>query len=146
MYILAIYNINTKEEVDNMYLINNLMAKKTSKNEEIISELVEYIKEEKISNIEQLKALEDRIFTINGKILNDSQRIKYCFSIIENAYYDYDGLSSSEIKVLKNLKESITSDISDKEKIFNLIKINMVTNREIMFIKEAYEYILRGLL
>ena len=94
-------------EADSMSLASDLIAHKTSKNEELIEELVAYIEEENILSIEQLKDFEDKMFTINGKVLNDTQRIKYCFSIIENAYYDYDGLSSSEIRVLKNLKESI---------------------------------------
>lgn len=129
-----------------MTLVKELISHKTSKNEALVGELIDYIEEENILNINQLKSFEDRIFTIDGKVLNDNQRIKYCWSIIGNAYYDYDGLSSNEIRVLKSLKESITSDISDKEKIFNLIKINILTNREIMFVKEAYEYILKGVL
>ena len=129
-----------------MTLVKELISHKTSKNEALVGELIDYIEEENILNINQLKSFEDRIFTIDGKVLNDNQRIKYCWSIIGNAYYDYDGLSSNEIRVLKSLKESITSDISDKEKIFNLIKINILTNREIMVVKEAYEYILKGVL
>ena len=39
MFILMIYNISIKEEVDNMELIDSLIANQTSKNKELIDVL-----------------------------------------------------------------------------------------------------------
>lgn len=128
-----------------MNFIDNLLKYKNENNKILIEDLVEFIKTSNIQNIEELKKAEDYIFTLNKKVLNDSQRIKYCYENIKNAYYDYDGLSIEEIRTLKNLKESITTSISEEDKIINLIKINMLTNREIKFYKEAYEGIIKGL-
>ena len=129
-----------------MNFIDNLLTYKSSQNETIIEELVEFIKLFNIQNIKELKDAEDTLFTLNKKVLSNKQRILYCYESIKNAYYDYDGLSLQEINNLKKLKESITSSISDKDKIINLIKINALTNREIKFYKEAYIGITEGLL
>ena len=135
--------IKKKEgEIVNMNLEESLLKCKTKYNQKIIRELINYIKEEKISNINELDDFENKIFTIDGKLLNNNQRIKYCLYNIKNCYFDYDGLSLSEIKILKQLKNNINDN--DEEIILNIIKINAITNREIMFIKEAYEYILSG--
>ena len=125
-------------------LIDNLNSHRTNKNKDLVNELIEVIKDNNINSIEQLVSLEDRKFTIAGKTLNIKERIKYCFLSIENSYYDYDGMLLDEIKELKKLKESILLNIDDKTKILNLIKIYNITNREIIFIKEVYEYIING--
>lgn len=127
-------------------LINELMSHKTLNNEEIVDELVDCIKSRNISKFEELEALEDRMFTFDGKILNLKQRISYCYVETVNAYYDYDGLSIEEINELQKLKNSVSNDKSDKENILNLIKIYSFTNRQLMFVKEAYEFILEGIL
>lgn len=127
-------------------LINELMSHKTLNNEEIVDELVDCIKSRNISKFEELEALEDRMFTFDGKVLNLKQRISYCYVEMINAYYDYDGLSIEEINELQKLKNSVSNDKSDKENILNLIKIYSFTNRQLMFVKEAYEFILEGIL
>jgi len=127
-------------------LINNLNLHKSVKNEDLVEELIVCIKENNIDTLEKLVLLEDKKFTIGDKVLNNTERIKYCFLTIENAYYDYDGMLMDEIKELKKLKESILLDIDENAKILNMIKIYKITNREIMFLKEIYEYIVNGVL
>lgn len=127
-------------------LIENLNLHKTNENEELVDELIYCIKENNIDNLEQLIAFEDKKFTVEGKVLNSKERIKYCFLEIENSYYDYDGMLLEEIKELKKLKESILLNIDEQTKILNLIKIYMITNREIMFFNEIYEFITKGIL
>lgn len=127
-------------------LIENLNLHKTNENEELVDELIYCIKENNIDNLEQLIAFEDKKFTVEGKVLNNIERIKYCFLEIENSYYDYDGMLLEEIKELKKLKESILLNIDEQTKILNLIKIYMITNREIMFFNEIYEFITKGIL
>ncbi len=124
---------------------DELLKYKSKDNEVLIEEILEFIKASNVQTINQLKEAQDALFTLNKKVLNDKQRIQYCYEFIKNAYYDYDGLSIDEIRVLKKLKDSIVSSISDEEKIINLIKINIITNREIKFYKEAYEGIIKGL-
>lgn len=127
-------------------LITTLLSHKTAENEEIVDELVDYINEENIISLEDLEAFEDRMFTFAGECLNTKQRISHCYVLIENAYYDYEGLSLQEIKDLQALKNSVNVDHSDTENILSLIKIYSITNRELMFLKEAYEFIINGLL
>lgn len=129
-----------------MNLIDNLLKRKNKKNEFLVEDLIEFIKLYNVQNIKDLQVAQDAIFTLNKKVLNDKQRIQYCYETIKNAYYDYDGLSLQEINTLKNLKESIDSSISDQDKIINLIRINILTNREIKFYKEAYDGIIKGIL
>lgn len=127
-------------------LIENLNLHKTEKNKDLVEEIIRCICEHDVDSIEKLALIEDKIFTINGKVLTNKERIKYCFFNIENTYYDYDGMLMEEIKQLKKLKESISKDISEEAKILNLIMIHMLTNRELIFIKEAYTNIIKGIL
>ena len=127
-------------------LITTLLSHKTAENEEIVDELVDYINEENIISLEDLEAFEDRMFTFDGECLNTKQRISHCYVLVENAYYDYEGLSLQEIKDLQALKNSVNVDHSDTENILTLIKIYSITNRELMFLREAYEFIINGLL
>lgn len=127
-----------------MNLVENLMKCRNKENENIIKELLYCIKEEKIYSMEQLIDFENKIFTIDNRILNTKQRIKYCMYNIENSCCNYDGLSLNEIRALTKLKNNMNGN--DEEKILNIIKINSITNREIMFVKEAYEYIIKGIL
>lgn len=129
-----------------MDLIEELIEHKTVDNEPIVEELIECIKAENVTRIEELEDLEDKMFAFDGKVLNIKQRISYCYIEVVNAYYDYDGLSLEEIKTLKGLKDSVNNDKSDEENILNLIKIYSMTNRELMFLTEAYEFILKGIL
>lgn len=129
-----------------MSLEENLNKYKNKANEGIIADLIDCLKEENINDVNQLSILEDKIFTFNGKVLDTKQRIEYCSFDIKKAYYDYDGLSLNQMLLLKSLKESLDTDISYDEKILNIIKINFITNREIMFVNKAYEYIVKGLL
>lgn len=129
-----------------MILVNELVKYKTSNNEKIVNDLIECINEENIDSLDKLSILEDNYFTMDNKLLNTKQRIKYCIMMYDRAYYDYDGLSLEELNILKSLKDEIKSDISDNDKILRIIRYNSLTNRDIMFFKEAYEYIVNGLL
>lgn len=135
-----------KEVVAKMSLIDNLMKFKTIENENIVEDLIECIENENIENLDQLSMLEDKFFTIDNKILDSEQRIKYCIIGFERSYYDYDGLSLQEIKTIKNFKDDIKKDINNEEKILKIIRINSMTNRELMFVRKAYDFIIDGIL
>lgn len=129
-----------------MTLITKLLSHKNDNNKVIVDKLIEIIKEENISSEEELSVLENNIFTINGKLMNMDEKVNYCKALINQGYYDYDGLSLEEINKLKKLKDSLKNNISNVEKILIIVKINLMTEREIMFVKEMYDYIVKGLI
>ena len=131
---------------NNMNLTRNILKHKNSNNELLVNEMIEFIESENITKEEDLKIVEDKYFTIDGKILNNKKRIEYYYKDLEKCYFDYDNLSKEDSIIYKNLKNSLSSDISVNAKILNIIKINMLTNREIMFYKEAYDYIINDLI
>lgn len=128
-----------------MNLTRNLLKHKNNSNELLVNEMIEFIESENIINEEDLKRVEDKYFTIDGKILNNKKRVEYYYKNLEKCYFDYDNLSKEDSIIYKNLKNSLSSDISINAKILNIIKINMLTDREIMFYKEAYDYIIHDL-
>lgn len=128
-----------------MNLTRNLLKHKNNSNELLVNEMIEFIENENIINEEDLKRVEDKYFTIDGKILNNKKRVEYYYKNLEKCYFDYDNLSKEDSIIYKNLKNSLSSDISINAKILNIIKINMLTDREIMFYKEAYDYIIHDL-
>ena len=128
-----------------MNLTRNLLKHKNNSNELLVNEMIEFIESENIINEEDLKRVEDKYFTIDGKILNNKKRVEYYYKNLEKCYFDYDNLSKEDSIIYKNLKNSLSSDISINAKILNIIKINVLTNREIMFYKEAYDYIIHDL-
>lgn len=130
---------------NNMNLTRNLLKHKNNSNELLVNEMIEFIESENIINEEDLKRVEDKYFTIDGKILNNKKRVEYYYKNLEKCYFDYDNLSKEDSIIYKNLKNSLSSDISINAKILNIIKINVLTNREIMFYKEAYDYIIHDL-
>lgn len=129
-----------------MSLIEELLKHKRVGNEKLIEEILECIELENISTLDDLKKLEDKYFTIEGKVLNDEEKIKYCIKNIDKCYFDYDNLNKEECILYKKLKNSLKSNISIENKIINIIKINILTDREIMFYKEAYDYIINDLI
>ena len=131
---------------NNMNLTRNLLKHKNNSNELLVNEMIEFIESENIINEEDLKRVEDKYFTIDGKILNNKKRVEYYYKNLEKCYFDYDNLSKEDSIIYKNLKNSLSSDISINAKILNIIKINMLTDREIMFYKEAYDYIIHDLI
>ena len=129
-----------------MNLITELKSKINNKNNELIKELIEFIMEEKICTLKQLKEKEDESFTYEGKILNDEERIQKCIEILKCSYIDYDMLSFEDIQIYKKLKLELNENISNEQKIKNLILLFSMTNRDMLFLMEAYKFIINGAL
>lgn len=125
-----------------MNLITELKSKINNKNSKLIKEFIEIIIEEKIYTLEQLEKLEDEYFTYNGKILNDEERIQKCIEILKHSYIDYDILSFGDIQIYKELKLELNENISNKQKIKNLILLFSMTNRDMLFLTETYNLIM----
>lgn len=129
-----------------MDLIQELRSKINIRNSKLVKELIEIIIEEKICTLEQLKEKEDKYFTYNGKVLNEEERIEKCIEILKYSYMDYDMLSFEDIQIYKKLKLEINENISNEKKIKNLILLFSMTNRDMLFLTETYNFILNGLL
>ena len=108
--------------------------------------MVETIIELKIHTLDDLKEQENKLFTINGHILNEQERIDYCMQIINSFSYDYDLLNFDEIQYYKQLKSKLNSDIPNEEKIKNLIILFNMTERNLLFLTESYDFIVNNVL
>lgn len=126
-----------------MNLITELKSKINNKNSKLIYELTNFIMEEKICTLKQLKKKEDECFTYNGKILNDEERIQKCIEILKYSYIDYDMLSFGDIQIYKKLKLELNENISNEQKIKNIILLFSMTNRDMIFLVETYNLIMR---
>lgn len=125
-----------------MNLIENLKSKISNENKKIVFELSNYILDNKITTLEELTKKLNELFTYNGKVLNTEERINYCLDIIKYSSDDYDLLTFEEIQIYKKLKNELQTSISIEQKILNLILIFSMTNRDILFLTETYNFIL----
>ena len=114
-----------------MDLIENLENSRNGDNDSLIDELVYFLKDSKITNLKDLEKFEDLTFTVNGRKLNTKNRIKYYYDSVKDSFIDYDGLALEEVLRIKKLKDSLITKISDKQKIINIIELNVLTERDI---------------
>ena len=126
-----------------MKIIDDLKNNISNENEKLVFELANIIIDNKIATIEELKKLEDSFFTYNGKVLSDDERINYCLEIIKYNSDDYDLLTFDEIQEYKRLKNELQTAISNEQKIKNLILLSNMTKREMMFLTETYNWIVK---
>lgn len=126
-----------------MKIIEDLKNNITNENEKLVFELANIIIDNKITTLEELKKLEDSFFTYNGKILSDEERINYCLDIIKYNSDDYDLLTFDEIQEYKKLKNELQTATSNEQKIKNLILLFNMTKREMMFLTETYNWIVK---
>ena len=124
-----------------MKIIDELKNKISNENKRIVLELSNIIIDNKITTLEELKQKEDEIFTYNGKLLNEDERIDFCLEMIKYSSADYELLSFDEIQEYKRLKLELKSYISNDEKIKDLIILFSMTDRDMMFLTEAYDLI-----
>lgn len=124
-----------------MKIIDELKNKISNENKRIVLELSNIIIDNKITTLEELKQKEDEIFTYNGKVLNEDERIDFCLEMIKYSSADYELLSFDEIQEYKRLKLELKSYISNDEKIKDLIILFSMTDRDMMFLTEAYSLI-----
>lgn len=125
-----------------MKIIDDLKNKITNDNKKIVLELSTFIIDNKITSLEELKQKEDEIFTYNTKVLNNEERINYCLDMIKYSSADYDLLTYEEIQVYKSLKQDLQTSNSIEQQIKDLILLFSMTNRDMMFLTEAYNLII----
>lgn len=129
-----------------MGLIETLKQNKNESNKLLVEELISFLIDANIDDLKELKKFEDLTFNVNGKVLNNKNRIKYCYDLVKNSFIDYDGLAFEEVIKIRKLKESLIENISDEKKIMNIIELHLITQRDIKFYVEAYNLAINGTL
>lgn len=124
-----------------MKIIDELKNKISNENKRIVLELSNIIIDNKITTLEELKQKEDELFTDNNKVLTEQERIDYCLDMIKYSSADYELLTYDEIQEYKRLKLELKSSISNNQKIKDLIILFSMTDRDMMFLTEAYDLI-----
>lgn len=124
-----------------MKIIDELKNKISNENKRIVLELSNIIIDNKITTLEELKQKEDELFTDNNKVLTEQERIDYCLDMIKYSSADYELLTYDEIQEYKRLKLELKSLISNNQKIKDLIILFSMTDRDMMFLTEAYDLI-----
>ncbi len=124
-----------------MKIIEDLKNNITNQNKKIVLELSNFIIDNKITSLEELKQKEDELFTYNNQVLTEQERIEYCLDMIKYSSDDYDLLTYEEIQEYKKLKLEAKSSISNDQKIKDLIILFSMTDRDMMFLTETYHLI-----
>lgn len=124
-----------------MKIIDELKNKISNENKRIVLELSNIIIDNKITTLEELKQKEDELFTDNNKVLTEQERIDYCLDMIKYSSTDYELLTYDEIQEYKRLKLELKSSIFNNQKIKDLIILFSMTDRDMMFLTEAYDLI-----
>ncbi len=126
-----------------MDIIENILPKLNSENSKIIKSLSEIICFNKFKTIEELEKYENDKFNAKGNFVSTKERIDYCLSILESSAYDYDQLEYDEIQIYKKLLPIVKGENnSDEDRIKSLIILFNITHRELLFVTEAYKYII----
>ena len=125
-----------------MKIIEDLKTKITNQNKKIVLELSNFIIDNKITSLEDLKEKEDELFTYNKKVLTNQERITYCLDLMKYSNMDYELLSFEEIQEYKRLKKEVQTSSSKEQQIKDLIILFSMTDRDMMFLTEAYNLIL----
>lgn len=122
-------------------LIKGLLENISMDNYKIVMSLIYNIDYDKISSIEELKLNEDRMFTINNKILSDDEKIKRCLEILSYSISKWDNLDFGEIQVYENLMLEIKSTDDFEFKVKNLAKIFALVEFDLPFPYLVYNMI-----
>ena len=100
-------------------LVNRLVLFTNNDNALIIDTLVSEIIENKITSLEELKALEHKYYNN----LSLEKRIELAYNEMIRDAYKFDNMKSSDIDKYDELKESFDKSSSMEEKIILIIKL-----------------------
>lgn len=120
-----------------------LLEKLNNDNYKIVNELIEIISYEKINTKDQLKDYQDKLFKIEGKVMNNSEKILRCINQINDAIHISEGLDFIEFQKFINMKKQLKT-VKEEEKIKLIIKIFNTLGLEMMFPYEAYNLIVNN--
>ena len=125
-------------------LTRDLRAHMTPENCHLAEELIYVIESAGCLTLEDLKEIERQNFTVNGRLLSRKEQLERCAKGHLHSYWDYDGRDLDEINEISSLKKSLTSSISDEEKIYNDIRLNDILGNECSFPAVAYGLVISG--
>ena len=94
--------------------------------------------------LEDLEEIERQNHTVNGRLLSRKEQLERCAKGHLTSFWDYDGRDLDEINEISSLKKSLTSSISDEEKIVNDIRLNDILGNECSFPAVAYGLVISG--
>lgn len=125
-----------------MILIDNLIKHATSENLSIIDDISDTIIEYKVNDIQDLANLEEYLFQIDGKKMDQTEKIDCCINIINSNKTYLDDLNYEKSIEIINLKNKLKEEKNESNKIILIIKIFSIMNITIPFVKEAYNFIM----
>lgn len=110
-------------------LVNRLVLFTNNDNALIIDTLVSEIIENKITSLEELKALEHKYYNN----LSLEKRIELAYNEMIRDTYKFDNMKSSDIDKYDELKESFDKSSSMEEKIILIIKLYELLHYQMKF-------------
>lgn len=110
-------------------LVNRLVLFTNNDNALIIDTLVSEIIENKITSLEELKALEHKYYNN----LSLEKRIELAYDEMIRDTYKFDNMKSSDIDKYDELKESFDKSSSMEEKIILIIKLYELLHYQMKF-------------
>lgn len=110
-------------------LVNRLVLFTNNDNALIIDTLVSEIIENKITSLEELKALEHKYYNN----LSLEKRIELAYNEMIRDAYKFDNMKSSDIDKYDELKESFDKSSSMEEKIILIIKLYELLHYQMKF-------------
>ena len=124
-------------------MINELNKHITPGNKKLVKYLSTLITYHNINSLEELKDYETKAFVVDGRELTRKDKIKYTTEIAFRSFYDYDDIEDSSSHLIHELKQSLDTNISDEEKIYNIIKLFDLTGKKCYFLVDAYNLIIK---
>ena len=121
-------------------MINKLLEHKTETNKLIVESLIDFIEYKNITSVEELGKYQFDVFTTDDK----NKQILVAKHIINNSLLDLDNLDYSDSARVYLLKQKLDK-ISDPFDLFKcIVTIFTLTDKNLMFYLDIYNYILEG--
>lgn len=119
-------------------MIATLLQHKNIDNELIVTALIEFIEYKNISSSEELKKYQTDAFNTDDQ----NKQILVAKHIVKNSILDLDNLDYKNSVKVYTLKQTIDKITDSNELIKNLLTIFALTEKNLMFYFDAYNYIL----
>ena len=122
-------------------MLKILISNISNTNAHLVYALSEIITENEINSEEELKEFEDKIFTINGKILQNEERVEYVEKLYKLSPSECIDLSFDELMLKTGYVKQLKYTTSNEEKIKIYILLFDLLGKEMYFPYEAYKLI-----
>ena len=122
-------------------MTEELLKRINNDNYRIINELADIIINNKINNIDELKAYQDSLFTIKGNKLSHSEQINYCKKIIDSNPYIKEDIDFLDLQRIQKLKEELKNN-SSKNVDKRIIELMSLLEKSMLLPFDAYNMIM----